>query len=227
MEILKQRWYILWVDNESPSFPTVFQNDQLPPKCLLLHPPSIQQTGSKREMKGKDITKATLAPCKDKERDGDNLDPPLWRSCRWRGGTERAPSVSYIPLLPQTNPIKLDFSHTAAEHKWQQLWLLFIRGAYGRYDNAHHRQNQSDPRWWRLATGLLQSESQPLRLSSIISKCTMAINPALARCGFNSFCCCSHQAQGPLKDPGRILNWILTIYAIKFPSLQPQSRRLS
>lgn len=119
-EILKLRRYILWVDNKSPRFSAVFKNGELTPKCLLLYPPFIQQTGSKREMKGKDIPRAT-APCKDKERDRDNLDPPLRRSCRWRGWTERAPSVSYIPLVPQTNPIKLDFSRTVAEHKWQQL----------------------------------------------------------------------------------------------------------
>lgn len=119
---------ILWAGNESPCFPAVFKNDQLTPKCLLFHPPSLQWTGSKREMKGKDIIRAMVAPCKDKERDRDNLDLPLWMSCRWRGWTEWAPSVSYIPLLPQTNPIKLDFSRTAAEHKWQQIWLLFIRG---------------------------------------------------------------------------------------------------
>lgn len=68
-------------------------------------------------MKGKDMTRATLAPCKDKERDRGDLDPPLWRNWRGRGWTEWAPSVSYIPLLCQTNPIKLDFSHTAGEHK--------------------------------------------------------------------------------------------------------------
>lgn len=124
----------------------------------------------------------------------------------------------------QSGPFLSVTSHYAPKQTWSSSifylqWLNTNDSSFGYSSLGDHmatmimpiRQNQSDPRWWRLATGLLQSERQLIRLSTIISNCTMAISSAVARCRFTPFCCCSHLAQRPLKDLGRTLDWILTI----------------
>lgn len=69
------------------------------------------------------------------------------------------------------------------------------------------------------------SSASPIRLSSII---TMAINSAVAKCGFNPFLLLLPIRH---KDPGRTLEEPSTGYRryrhVKFPCLQPGSRRLS
>lgn len=129
---------------QKTSFLTVVQEKKkkrkkTTPKCLLLHPPSIQHTGSKRE------------DASSMQRQGQGR----WRP--WSTAVDElqmmrvdraGPFCQFRLITPphtQTNPIKLHFSRAAAEHKRQQLWFLFVRGPYGRHVNGRGTGSERPP----------------------------------------------------------------------------------
>lgn len=115
MNILKLRRYFLhlqfqslkWIMKVSVSQLSLKMTDR-PPNVFPLHRPSTQQTI--REMNGNGMTSSS-----------QGIKTTLIHHCGGAvdavGGQEGAPSVSYIPLLPQISTIKLYFSCTVAEHK--------------------------------------------------------------------------------------------------------------